>query len=114
MNTVWGDNFGGDTVHYDNVTTNEKLMNVGELNEKGVIAHALVPARMVREFVCFEQSFAISVQSVRFCRRLKTEKQERIAGVSASLPFRCTLYFVLSQRGCFNSDVMLISGMLPR
>ena len=62
---------------------------------------------MVREFVfhAFEQSFATSVQSVRFCRQLKTEKHEWIAGMSASLPFRCTLDFVLSQRGCFKSDV---------
>ena len=52
-------------------------------------------------FHAFEQSFVTSVQSVRFCRRQKTEKHERIAGVSASLPFRCTLHFVLSQRpGC--------------
>ena len=36
------------------VTTNEKLMNVGGLKHNGVIAHALiVPAKMVREFVCF-------------------------------------------------------------
>ena len=38
------------------VTTNEKLMNVGRLNNNSVIAHALVPAKMVREFVCFMPS----------------------------------------------------------
>ena len=38
------------------VTTNEKLMNVGGLNDNGVIAHALVPAKVVREFVCFMPS----------------------------------------------------------
>ena len=38
------------------VTTNEKLMNVGGLNDNGVIAHALVPTKMVREFVCFMPS----------------------------------------------------------
>ena len=81
-------------------------MNVGGLKHNGV-AHALVPAKMVREFVfhAFEQSFATSVQSVSFCRRLMTEKHERIAGVSASLPFRCILHFVLSQRSFFKSDV---------
>ena len=49
-------------------------------------------------FYAFEQTFATSVQSVHFCRRLKMEKHERIAGESASLPFRRTLHFVLSQR----------------
>ena len=39
------------------------------------------------------------------CTFLKMEKHEQIAGLSASLPFRCTLYFVLIQRGCFKSDV---------
>ena len=62
-------------------------MNVGGLKLNGVIAHALVSAKMFRVCVLhlFEQTFATSVQSVRFCRRLKTEKHERIAGVSASL-----------------------------
>ena len=90
------------------VTTNEKLMNVGGLKHNGVIAHMLVPAKMVvSEFVfhAFEESFATSMQTVCFCRQLETEKHERIAGVSTNLPFRCTLYFVLSQRGCFKSDV---------
>ena len=35
------------------VTTNEKLMNVGGLTDNGVIAHVLVSAKMVRELVCF-------------------------------------------------------------
>ena len=37
-----------------NVTTSEKLMNVGRLNDNSVIAHALhvIPGKMVREFVC--------------------------------------------------------------
>ena len=35
----------------------------------------------------------------------RTNMHERIAGMSASLPFRRTLHFVLSQRGCFKSDV---------
>ena len=97
--------------HVSDVTTSKKLMNVGGLKHNCVIAHALiVPLKMVREFVfhAFEQSFATSVQSVRFCRRLKTEKHERIAGVSASLPFRCTLHFLL------RLFVMLVSGALPR
>ena len=72
------------------VTTNEKLMNVSGLNDNGVIAHALVPAKLDGQRVCvflaFEQSFATSVQSVRFCRRLKTEKHERIARVKPALP----------------------------
>ena len=38
------------------VTTNKKLMNVGGLNDNGVIAHTLVPAKIVREFVCFMPS----------------------------------------------------------
>ena len=39
------------------ITTNEKLMNVGGLTDNGVIAHALiVPAKMVREFVCLMPS----------------------------------------------------------
>ena len=39
--------------HVSDVTTNEKLMNVGGLNDNGVIAHTLiVPAKIVREFVC--------------------------------------------------------------
>ena len=65
----WGE--PGIISHVSDVTTNEKLMNVGGLNDNGVIAHVLVPGKMVREFVCFictfEQSFATSVQSVRFC-----------------------------------------------
>ena len=106
--------------HVSDVTTNEKFMNIGGLNDSGVIAHALVPAKMVREFVfhALQQSFATSVQSVRFCQRLKTEKHERIAGVSASLPFRCTLYFsVLSQEAASKVMyifVMLVSGALRR
>ena len=39
--------------HMSDVTTNEKLMNVGGLTDNGVIAHMLVPAKMVRELVCF-------------------------------------------------------------
>ena len=39
--------------HVSDITTNEKLMNVGGLNDNGVIAHVLVPAKTVREFVCF-------------------------------------------------------------
>ena len=35
------------------VKTNEKFMNVGGINNNGVIAHALVQGGMVREFVCF-------------------------------------------------------------
>ena len=31
-------------------------MNVGGLNDNGVIAHTLVPAKIVREFVCFMPS----------------------------------------------------------
>ena len=43
--------------HVSDVTTNEKLMNVGGLKHNGVIAHALiVPLKMVREFVCFMPS----------------------------------------------------------
>ena len=42
--------------HVSDVTTNKKLMNVGVLNDNSVIAHALVPANMVREFVCFMPS----------------------------------------------------------
>ena len=43
--------------HVSDVTTNEKLMNVGGLKHNGVIAHALiVPAKMVREFVCLMPS----------------------------------------------------------
>ena len=43
--------------HVSDVTTNEKLMNVGGLTDNGVIAHALiVPAKMVREFVCLMPS----------------------------------------------------------
>ena len=34
----------------------EKLMNVGGLNDNSVIAHALVPPKLVREFVCFMPS----------------------------------------------------------
>ena len=49
--------------HVSDVTTNEKLMNVGGLNNNGVIAHALVDGQRV---CAFEQSFATSVQSVRF------------------------------------------------
>ena len=103
------------------VTTNKKLTNVGGLNDNSVIAQVLVAAKMVREFVCFictfEQSFATSVQSVRFCRWLKMEKHERIAEESASLPFRCTLHFVLVKGAA--SRVMyvfaiLVSGTLPR
>ena len=89
------------------VTTNEKLMNVGGLTNNSVIAHTLIvreDGQKVCVFHAFEQSFATSVQSVRFCRRLKTKKHEWIAGVSASLPFCCTLHFVF---------VMLVSGALP-
>ena len=102
----WGE--PGIFSHVSDATTDEKLMNVGGLNDNGVIAHVLVPVKMVRVcvFHAFKQSFATSVQSVRFCRRLKTEKRKQIAGVSASLPFHCKLYFsVLSQRGCFKIDV---------
>ena len=85
------------------VTTNEKLMNVG-----GLKTTVLVPMRYssrkdgqrVCVFHVFEQNFATSVQRVRFCRQLQTGKHEWIAGVSASLPSRCALHFVLSQRGC--------------
>ena len=42
--------------HVSDVTTNEKLMNVGGLTDNGVIAHALVPAKTVREFVRFMPS----------------------------------------------------------
>ena len=43
--------------HVSDVTTNEKLMNVGGLNDNSVIAHALiVPRKMVRVFVCFMPS----------------------------------------------------------
>ena len=80
-------------------------MNVGGLNNNGVIGHMLVPTKRVCVFHAFEQSFATSVKSVRFCQRLKMEKHERIAGESTSLPFYCTLHFVLSQRGCFKNDV---------
>ena len=61
--------------HVSDVRTNEKLMNVGGLKLNGVIAHALVSTKMVRvcAFHPFEQTFATSVQSVRFCQRLKTE-----------------------------------------
>ena len=69
-------------------------MSVGGLTHDGIIAHAL----MVREFVC-EQSFATSVQSVRFCQRLKTEKHERIAGVSASLPWPLYTPFCVCNAG---------------
>ena len=31
-------------------------MNVGGLNDNSVIAHALVPPKLVREFVCFMPS----------------------------------------------------------
>ena len=31
-------------------------MNIGGLNDNCVIAHVLVPAKMVREFVCFMPS----------------------------------------------------------
>ena len=42
--------------HVSDVTLNKKLMNVGGLNNNGVIAHTLiVPAKMVREF-CFMPS----------------------------------------------------------
>ena len=94
--------------HVSDVTTNEKLMSVGGLNDNSVIAHALVPGKMVREFVCVmpsNRALRLLCKVYVFCRRLKTEKHEWIAGVSTSLPFRCTLYFVLSQRGCFKSDV---------
>ena len=40
-------------------------MNVGGLNDNGVIAHALLPAKMDSlYFYAFEQRFATSVQSV--------------------------------------------------
>ena len=43
--------------HVSDVTTNKKLINVGGLTDNGVIAHALiVPAKMVREFVCLMPS----------------------------------------------------------
>ena len=43
--------------HVSDVTTNEKLMNVGGLNDNSVISHALiVPRKMVRVFVCFMPS----------------------------------------------------------
>ena len=45
-------------------------MNVGGLKLNSVIAHALVPREDGQTvFHAFEQSFATSVQSVRFCRR---------------------------------------------
>ena len=36
--------------HVSDVTTNEKLMNVGGLNRNSVIAHALVPVRFPRRW----------------------------------------------------------------
>ena len=85
--------------HVSDVTTNDKIMNVGGLKLNGVIAHALVSAKMVESFCvsCLRTELCDFVQSVRFCRRLKTEKHERIAGVSLPLS---TLHFVLSQKGC--------------
>ena len=74
--------------HVSDVTTNKKLMNVGRLKHNS----AIVPAKMVREFVCFEQSFATSVQSVCFCRWLKTEKHEQIAGDSSERKPALPLY----------------------
>ena len=39
------------------ITTNEKLMNIGGLTDNSVIAHILiVPVKMVREFVCLMPS----------------------------------------------------------
>ena len=72
-------------------TTNEKLMNVGGLNDNGIIAHALVPAKMVREFVCFMPSNG----ALRLpCKvyvfhggRLKTEKPERESLYSPMLKY---------------------------
>ena len=56
----------GESLPCDNVTTNEKLLNVGGLNRNGVMARALVPAIFPlrwSEFVfhAFEQSFATSL-----------------------------------------------------
>ena len=105
--------------HVSGVTTNEKLINVGGLNDNSFFfAHALVPLKTVREFVCFmpsNRAFDFHAKCT-FCQWQKTEKHKRIARVSASLPFCCTLYFVLSQRGCFKSHVcfvMLVSDALP-
>ena len=51
--------------HVSDVTTNEKLMNVGGLKtQRCYWPRAIVPAKMVRDF-------ATSVKSVRFCRRLR-------------------------------------------
>ena len=99
--------------HVSDVKTNEKLMNVVGLTDNGVIAHAL----MVREFVC-EQSFATSVQCVRFCQRLKTEKNERIAGVSASLPWLLYTPFCVCNAGkavhyCIDYSASLVLRLHP-
>ena len=102
----WGE--PGIFSHMSDVTTNEKFNEHRRAkSQRCYCPRASSRKDGQRVCVChaFEQSFVTSVQSVCFCRRLKTEKQEQIAGVSASLPFRCTLHFVLSQRGCFKSDV---------
>ena len=76
------------------------MNDVGGLNDNGVIAHALLPAKMDSlYFMPSNRGLRLPYKVyTRFCRWLKTEKHELIAGVSASLPFS-----VLSQRGCFKS-----------
>ena len=46
------------------VTTNEKLMNVGGLNRNSVIAHALVPARFPRRW---SESLCVSCLRTELC-----------------------------------------------
>ena len=67
--------------HVTDITTNEKLMNVGGLNDNGVIANVLVPAKMVREFVCFMPSnrafdFCAKCTCTLFCVESKRLVQE--------------------------------------